>query len=219
MPNALPTTTTEVSEEQPWAIPMRGESQQWFMRASLFFGLGAARSIRAVYNAELVQRGKAANYSKAVPSSWSKAAKRFEWHRRAKAFDDWRRLEVFGAGNAKDTERIKKLDKLIDKLSEKSLQLLDNIDVAEAKIDDLAKLVTALLSAIDLMAKHTGGYAAQRIEHTGKDGKAIEVEERKFNAFFYMPKIDEIDDITAGGDEAAIDDGIDALAAGQSDAE
>lgn len=196
---------------------MPGESQRWFQRASLFFGLGAARSVRAIYNAELVQRGKAADHSRAVPSSWSKASKRFEWHRRAEKFDEWRRLEIFNAGNAQDTERIKKLDVLIDKLSEKALQILDAIDVTDAKIDDLAKLVTALLSALDLMAKHTGGYAPQRVEHTGRDGKAIEVEERSVKVVFYMPEIAPLDaDL---GDQAAISDVPDAVEAGQRNAE
>lgn len=215
MPDATP---IEIPEEQPWAIPMPGESQRWFMRLSLFAGLGAARSIRAVYNAELVARGATPGSSRAVPSSWTKAAKRFEWLRRAEKFDEWRRKELFATGNAQDTERIKKLDALINKLCERAMEALDSVDLSLASVDEVAKLTTQLLSAIDLMAKHTGGYAAQRVEHTGRDGGAIEVEERKLNVFWYMPQIQEVDDVAGSEGQTAISGGDDAGEAEQSDA-
>jgi len=44
-----------------------------------------------------------------------------------------------------------------------------------------------------MLAKLTGGYAPQRLEHTGKDGGAIEVEETKFNVVFYVPEVDPVD--------------------------
>lgn len=179
MPNAQPTNDCN---DQPW-LPMPGENQRWYSRFSEYLAMGAGRSFRAVYNHE-----KGNERSKSVASSWTKAAKRFEWQRRAEAYDVWRRAEVFNVGNAQDTERVKKLDVLIDALYKRTLDMLDT---AAPDIAFNEKLVASLATAIDLMAKHTGGYAA-RIEHTGKDGKAIEVhseEERTMRVVFYMPEI------------------------------
>ncbi len=188
---------TETTDEQPWATPMDGEDARWFHRFSLYAAMGACRSVRAVYNAELAERGRGSSISKSVPGTWHTATHRFEWKRRAEAFDEWRRKEVFNAGNAQDTERIKKLDKLIDRLSERCLTALEYISVSSMEPEDLTKLITALLSAIDLMAKHTGGYPASRVEHTGKDGGKIEVdvEHSKVDVVFYMPEIDPIEDL------------------------
>lgn len=190
---------------------MPNEDARWFQRASMYFALGAARSVRAVYNAELVARGKPSEHSKPVPSSWSQASKRYEWQRRAAAFDGWRRKQVFSSGNAQDTERIKKLSELIDRLCERCMAMLAKEDAEPFfSVDGAAKLVNALLAAIDLMAKHTGGYAAQRIEHTGKDGGAIEVEETKLNVVIYMPEVDSleiVDGENAGQISEVPDDG------------
>src|SRR5579859_8067788 len=181
---STPTTTIEERDEQPWASPMVGENAAWFQRFSLYAAMGAARSVRAVYNAELAQRnaGQAdlanqvlqGQQSKAVPSSWTRASHRYEWQRRAEAFDAWRRKEIFATGNASDLARIGRLDKLIEKLCDRIMALLD-LPIVEVAFDPeaIAKLANALLSAMDLMAKHTGGYAPQRHEITGKDGKAI----------------------------------------------
>jgi hypothetical protein len=194
----------ETVDEQPWASPMDGEDAKWFHRASLYFAMGACRSVRAVYNAELAERGRGSSVSKSVPSTWHKASQGFEWKRRAQAFDEWRRKEVFNAGNAQDTERIKKLDELINKLSERCLDLLDTMVMEIVRPEDATKLIAALLSAIDLMAKHTGGYAASRVEHTGKDGKAIEIEHSKVDVVFYVPEIDALED--APGPSVQVED-------------
>lgn len=217
---ALPATTsteTQPVDEQPWTHPMPGESQRWFQRASLYFAMGACRSIRAVYNAELAKLGKASKASKSVPSSWTKASHRYEWQQRAKAFDEWRRKEIFATGNAQDTERIKKLDDLINKLSERCLALLDSLDMAEIKPEDLSRLITALLSAIDLMAKHTGGYPAVRVEHTGKDGGKIEVEETQVSVVFYMPEIEQnpLEGLQGDGSNGSVDHVVDAEHTGE----
>jgi hypothetical protein len=158
-----------------------------------------------VYNAELAERGKGSSISKSIPGSWHEASRNFQWQQRAKAYDEWRRKEVFTTGNAQDTERIKKLDKLIDRLSERCLTALEHISVAKMDPEDLSRLLTALLSAIDLMAKHAGGYPATRIEHTGKDGGKIEVEETKLNVVWYMPEVAPLDD-SGPGDSEAVED-------------
>lgn len=212
---ALPATTSTQAQpvdEQPWTHRLPGESQRWFQRASLYFAMGACRSIRAVYNAELAKLGKAAARSKPVPSSWTQASHRYEWLRRAEAFDEWRRKEIFATGNAQDTERIKKLDDLINKLSERCLNLLDSLNMAEIKPEDLSRLITALLQAIDLMAKHTGGYPASRVEITGKDGGKIEIEETQISVVFYMPEIeqDALDDLQSDGSDGPVDHIVDA---------
>jgi len=213
---STPTTTIEERDEQPWASPMVGENAAWFQRFSLYAAMGAGRSVRAVYNAELAQRnvGQAdlamqilqSQQSKAVPSSWTRASHRYEWQRRAKSFDAWRRKEVFATGNASDLARIETLDKVIEKLSKKCIAILDVINVESADIEQLAKLITALLSAMDLMAKHTGGYGPQRVEHTGKDGKAIEVEETRLNVFFYVPEVEHLEDPASDATVPGIDE-------------
>lgn len=191
MPTLPTTTEPQPTDEQPWASSLPGENDAWFQRFSLYAAMGAGRSVRGVYNAELAERGKPSLRSKSVPASWTQASHRYEWQRRAKAFDEWRRAEIFNAGNAQDTERIKKLDGLINKLSSRCCDLLDSLDMAEAKPEDLTKLISALLSAIDLMAKHTGGYSPSKMEITGKNGGKIEVEETQVSVVFYMPEIEQ----------------------------
>lgn len=210
---ALPATAEpQPTDEQPWASSLPGENNDWFQRFSLYAAIGAGRSVRSVYNAELAKKGKPSLRSKPVPSSWTQASHRYEWLRRAKAFDEWRRAEIFNAGNAQDTERIKKLDSLIDKLSSRCLDLLDSLDMAEIKPEDLSRLISALLSALDLMAKHTGGYSASKVEITGKNGGKIEVEETQVSVVFYMPEIeqDALDDIQGDGEGGSMDNVVDA---------
>ena len=189
--NALPPPSQfgkdiDPQESQIW-LPMRGENARWYARFCEYLAMGAARSFRAVYNAE-----KGNEKSKAVPASWSQATKRFEWQRRAEAYDAWRRREVFSKGNAQDVERVKKLDALIDKLFERVIASLADADVS------VDKVIAQLLNAIDIMAKHTGGYAPQRHEVTGKDGGKIEVhsdEETSIRVFIYVPEIEAIPDV------------------------
>jgi hypothetical protein len=188
--------------EQPWATPMRGENNRWFQRFSRYLEMGAARSVRAVYNSE-----KGNERSKSVPASWSQAAHRYEWQRRAEQYDVHRRAAVFKVGNAADTARVKKLDVLIDELYERSITMFQDA-LPEQGFNE--KLVAQLLAAIDAMAKHTGGYAAQRIEHTGKDGKAIQVESETppMQVVFYLPEVadlPEIVDASGDGEVAAVD--------------
>lgn len=188
-----PTKTTEEHDDQPWE-PMSGEDSRWYERFSQYLALGAARSVRAVYNAELSQRGKPSEHSKPVPSSWTQASHRFEWQRRAKAYDEWRRKSVFSSGNAQDTERVKKLDALAERMHSAILANIDSMPVND-------KYIAAYMSIMDMLAKLTGGYAPQRLEHTGKDGGAIEVEETKFNVVFYVPEVDQVDPIDVGDGE------------------
>lgn len=188
MNNALPPPSDNEKpdsiEHQIW-LPMPGESNRWYQRFSQYLAMGPARSFRAVYNAE-----KGNERSKAVPASWSQATKRFEWQRRAEAYDAWQRRKVFSKGNAQDTERVKKLDELVDKLYERTIKMLEKA-LPEVAFNE--KLVTSLVSAIDLLAKHTGGYT-QRLEHTGKNGEPIEVhEEQSMRVFFYLPEVASMD--------------------------
>jgi hypothetical protein len=186
---AAPRKSLDADLGQIW-LPMPGENERWYQRFSQYLAMGARRSIRGVYNAE-----KGNEHSKAVPASWSRATKRFEWQRRAKAYDDWRRQEVFTQGNAQDTERVKMLDELINKLHERTIKMLTKMQ------DDVTfneKLVAQLLSALDLMAKHTGGYAPQRHEITGKDGGTIEIheeQEQTMRVVFYTPEIAPLPDV------------------------
>ncbi|TAK97391.1 MAG: hypothetical protein EPO08_21315 [Rhodospirillaceae bacterium] len=165
---------------------MPGEDARWYERFSRYLALGAARSVRAVYNAELAIRGKPSEQSKAVPSSWSLASHRFDWQRRANAYDEWRRKAVFSSGNAQDTERVKKLDALAERMHR---AILDNLDTMP--VND--RYIAAYMSIMDMLSKLTGGYAPQRLEHTGKDGKAIEIEETKLSVVFYVPEVDKVE--------------------------
>lgn len=185
MPSEPEPKTTE-EHDDIWACPMPGEDSRWYERFSRYLALGAARSVRAVYNAELATRGKPSEHSKPVPSSWTQASRRFEWQRRAKAFDDWRRKQVFSSGNAQDTERIKKLDALAERMHGAILA-----DLASMPVND--KYIAQYLAVLDMLAKLTGGYAPQRLEHTGKDGGAIEVEESQVKVVFYVPEVDQVD--------------------------
>jgi hypothetical protein len=187
------------ADEQPWQ-QRPDESARWYNRFAQFLALGAGRSVRAVYNAE-----KNHASSKPTPASWTEASHRFDWVGRAEQYDAWRREIVFSTGNAQDTERIKKLDMLIEKLCELITTIIERVDPGFADIDQLTKLIAQFLAAIDLLAKHTGGYAPQRIEHTGKDGGKIEVsEERKVQVVFYLP---EVEDIEAGNESPEDQDG------------
>jgi hypothetical protein len=188
--------------EQPWAQPMPGENNRWFQRFSAYLDLGAGRSVRAVYNAE-----KGNERSKSVPASWSEAAHRYEWQRRAEAYDAYRRSQVFQAGNAADTERVRKLDDLIQKLYDRSLAMLTTAPPEEEFND---RLIAQLLAAVDVMAKHTGGYAPMRHEVSGKDGKAIQVESDApaMQVVFYLPEVadlPEIIDASGDGTVATVD--------------
>lgn len=169
------------ANDQPW-LPMPGENQRWYQRFAEYLAMGAGRSVRGVYNRE---RGN--DRSKAVPASWSEATHRFEWQRRAEAYEAWRRLKVFDQGNAKDTERVDKLNRLIDKLFERAMASLDDSDVS------VDKIIAQLLAAVDLMAKHTGGYASPGGGKAGKDGSEDGDEETpRMQVFFYLPKIEEL---------------------------
>jgi hypothetical protein len=170
-----------------------GENAMWYSRCLEYLRLGPARSIRAVYNRE-----KGNEHSKSVPASWSEAAKRFEWPRRAESYDGYLRSQVFKAGNASDTERVKKLDALINAMHDRLIAGLGEVEVNE-------KFVERYLAVMDLMARHTGGYAQQRHEVTGKDGKAIEVEGGiTQQVIFYMPEIDELPAIVDASDNGEV---------------
>ncbi|GCE14181.1 hypothetical protein [Tengunoibacter tsumagoiensis] len=200
--HASPAPTTP--EDQAW-LQRPGENDRWYQRFSQYLAAGASRSIRGVYNAE-----RRNERSKPVPASWTAAAKMFDWQRRAAAYDAWRRAEVFAAGNASDLERVKKLDTLIEKLHGKAMAELEKLDVdADFSAETTAKVVGQLLAAVDVMAKHTGGYASQP---GGKGGKALSVsvsagagedEEQRLRVVFYMPDVD--GDVAVAGSSQQID--------------
>ncbi|SRR5579875_351859 len=172
------------ADEQPWER-RAGESNLWYDRFCRYVQMGAARSVRAVYNAE-----KNHPQSKPTPSAWTEAAHRYDWRARAEAYDTWWRAVQFATGNAQDTERIKKLDALTERMYSRLMADIDQVPVNEKFLERFAQVV-------DLLAKHTGGYAPQRVEHTGKDGKAIEVsEERKVDVIFYLPETEHIEEST-----------------------
>jgi hypothetical protein len=180
----------DLANDQPWLYPMPGENARWFSRFSKFVEMGPLRSIYAVYASELTLKARGNASITRAPGAWYTQARLFEWKKRAEAFDEWRRKEVFAVGNAQDIERVKKLNELADKMYAK---LIDEIGAAE--VND--RFVAQFLAVLDLLAKHTGGYPANKVEITGKDGKAIEVEETKVNVVFYMPEIEEIDPLDA----------------------
>lgn len=170
-------------EQQP------SEKNLWYDRFARYLALGAGRSVRAVYQAE-----QGSDESKSVPASWTEASHRHEWQRRAEAYDAWRRAAVFQAGNAADTERVKKLDDVIEQLHKRVMDMLKNAP-PEILFND--RVIAQYFAALDLMAKHTGGYAPQRHEVTGKDGNAIQVEgEAAMQVVFYVPEIAEIAEVS-----------------------
>jgi hypothetical protein len=174
--------SADESNEQPWER-RPDESNRWYQRFSTYLALGAGRSVRAVYNAE-----KNNASSKPTPASWTEASHRFDWQSRAEQYDAWRREIVFSTGNAQDTERIKKLDALTERMYQRLMADIDQVPVNEKFLERFTQIV-------DLLAKHTGGYVPQRIEHTGKDGGKIEVEEEhKLKVIFYMPDIEDIEE-------------------------
>lgn len=181
MPSSLPVPTHD-DDDQPW-LRQPGESNVWYDRFSRFLKLGAARSVRAVYNAEKNNVGP----SKPVPAAWTEKTKLYEWRKRAEAYDAWRRAEVFTAGNAQDTERVRKLDELAEAMHKKLMAELAVMEMTD-------RFIERYLGVMDMLAKHTGGYAPQRVEHTGKDGKAIEVEQdTTMRVVFYVPEVDPIE--------------------------
>ncbi len=187
-----------ISPNQPWE--QRGdENARWYQRFSDYLALGAGRSVRGVYNRE-----KGNDHSKPVPASWTEAAHRYEWQRRAEAYDAWRRAAVFQAGNAADTERVRKIDEVIEALHARVVAMLETAP-PEVFVND--RLLTQYFAALDLMAKHTGGYAPQRIEHTGKDGDAIKVESDTpaMQVVFYLPEVGELPEIDAAPSDGPVD--------------
>jgi hypothetical protein len=192
-PNDEPIETPRWPEDEPFAQSMPGESTAWLSRLASYCMQGPSRSVRSVYKAE---RGH--KESKSVPGSWHKASQEFQWRRRAAEYDAWQRKALFTIGNAADTERVRKLNIIAGRMYKRLLERVDAMEVND-------RFVGQLLAVFDLMAKHTGGYGPQRIEHTGKDGKAIEVEETKLNVVWYMPEVAPLDD-GAQGDGAAIED-------------
>jgi len=194
--SSQPAPTIEDFDAQPWQ-PMPGENQRWYQRFVQYVAMGAARSVRGVYNAEQRHLGKGTERSRAVPASWTQAAKRFEWQRRAAAFDAHERQRLLAAGNASDLERIAKLDELAERMQQRLIERIDFVAVD-------ARFIERYLGVLDLLAKHTGGYAAQRVELSGKDGKAIQVESDETSTMrvvFYVPEVGKID-----GDNPALDD-------------
>jgi hypothetical protein len=165
--------------EQPW-LQLPKENNLWYSRFSQYLALGPTRSIREVCRLEKRNGGAT---SPGAP--WFKAAQRFDWQGRAQAYDAYQRQLVMTHGNALDTERVKKLDELIDKLYTRAMAVLET---APSDVQFSEKLVVSLLNAMDIMARHTGGYAPRRVEHTGKDGKAIEVQEQQMHVIFYVPE-------------------------------
>src|SRR5271167_4157099 len=135
--HAMPLEPTKPIKESSEAIfdePMPGEDGKWFTRFSWYCNLGAARSVRAVYNAEIANRGKPSEHSKPVPSTWTQKSREFHWVQRAEAFDAYRRQQVFSSGNAQDTERIKKLDALAERMHSAILDNLDTMPVNDRYI-------------------------------------------------------------------------------------
>jgi hypothetical protein len=163
------------------------ENDLWFGRFCEFLKLGYTRSVREVYRAE-----KRNAKSRSVPQSWSDAYHKFAWKSRARAFDAALRERVFKTGNASDEERIRKLDRLIEGLFERVGFMLANAPQDE-KFNGFT--IDRLLTAMDLMAKHTGGYV-ERHEITGKDGGPVEVD--GFKTIFYLPEIAELPEQAAG---------------------
>lgn len=172
-------------QDEPWQ-PMPGESNRWYDRFSRYLALGAgSRSVRAVYQAE-----KGLSVSKSVPASWTQAAHRFAWQRRAEAYDDTERRRRFSLGNAADTERVKKLDELAERMYGRLSAGLDSMEVNE-------KFLAQFLAVLDMLARHTGGYAPTRHELTGKDGKDIEIhseDEQVLRVLFYFPEVASLPD-------------------------
>lgn len=165
--------------------PLAGENNAWYSRLVEYLRLGPGRSVRGVYNRE-----KGNEISKAVPASWTQASHRYEWQRRAVAYDAWRRAAVFATGNASDVERVKKLDTLVDVMHSRLIAGIDEIEINE-------KYIERYLAVLDLLARHTGGYGPQRIEHTGKDGTAIQIEgeSASMQVVFYLPEVDALPEI------------------------
>jgi hypothetical protein len=169
----------DTHNEQPWQ-QLPGENTRWYSRFSQYLQLGPTRSIREVYRLE-----KRSSTSISPGASWFQAAQRYDWQTRAAAYDDYQRQLVMTHGNAQDTERVKKLDTLIEKLYARATEALE---AAPPGVQFSEKLVLSLLNAMDIMARHTGGYAPRRVEHTGKDGKPIEVQEQAMHVIFYVPE-------------------------------
>lgn len=172
--------SSELDNEQPWER-LPEENNLWYSRFSAYLALGPARSMREVYRQE---KGKP--HSTAVPGTWNTMFRQFDWRARAMAYDEYTRKKVFTQGNASDTERIKNLSLLAERMYIRLMAEIDTIEVNE-------RFLAQYLTLLDLLAKHTGGYV-HRVEHTGKDGKPIEVQdEQTMRVIFYMPEIGSFD--------------------------
>ena len=186
-----PPISDDQADEQPWLSPMPGENARWFNAFQRYLALGPARSVHAAYVQENPSTSVDSHRQwKSASKSWYETSRRFDWGKRAEAYDAWRRKEIFATGNAQDTERIKKLDELAEQMHARLIAEIGSIEVND-------RFLAQYLAVMDLLAKHTGGYAARKVELTGKNGGKIEVEETQVNVVFYMPEIEPLEDIDA----------------------
>lgn len=150
-----------MSDEQQGLQPVweqipEEEPNLWYSRFLIFRDLGPTRSIHAAWKLE-PKKVKKGQKKLNIPPIWYDAAKKFQWHERAAAYDTYRREKVFTEGYAYDLNRIKKLDEIAAKMTEKVEAMLANMKPSKGGFQEF--LYTAYLDTLDALAKETGGRA------------------------------------------------------------
>ena|SRR5689334_9068099 len=170
------TNSTAQENSQPWQR-LPEENNRWYSRFTQYLALGAGRSVRAAYNQE-----KGNDTSKPATSSWSQAAKRFDWEGRAMAYDAWQHRGVLADKNAPDPDYVKKLEECATLLDQLRAHLNDELEAGA--VND--KLVAQYFAGLATYARLKGTYGAKLSEQT--EARPLEDPNRP-KVFIYMPEV------------------------------
>ena len=110
-------------ERRPWER-LPGEPSGWYLRFSQFYlgQTGGVRSLLGAYKAERDSQGR--KRSDDVPTSWRRAAARWEWRKRGEAWDAEQAAQSVREWEARKAEQREKEWGAAGKLLDKALQML-----------------------------------------------------------------------------------------------
>lgn len=192
--------TLQVWQRQP------DEPNKWYARFLLYMQLGTNRTLMRVLHDEEARNGKT-KQSVSPPRSWFDLYHTWQWKSRAEAYDEeQRRLEaqrkaeeqalyeqqrkhILESGFALMHERVKTLDALTRKLQAYTDDE-NNIWLTGAKGETVFNdgLFREIRAHLDDIAKELGERVKlSKQELTGKDGGALEVE-NKINVHVFYPQ-------------------------------
>ncbi len=105
------------------------EPSRWYDRLVRFATLGPNRSILAVYQQEIASKGKI-NIAKSPPSSWTAAARAWQWRDRAAAYDREHQRTAFQAEQEQRTKMLKRHLQAAQAWQARAITFLTRLDEA-----------------------------------------------------------------------------------------